>query len=160
MAEFEKAVERLLKIEGGLSDHPMDQGGLTKFGISQLAHPGLDIEHLTESQAREIYRREYWGPLWEKLDQALANKLFEMAVHMGQTAAVLIVQRAIRGMGNLEIAVDGRFGPQTLQAVRLAPGPALLRAIRVTLADFYVDVALRNHTQLVFLKGWMRRVLA
>lgn len=160
MAEFGPAVERLLKLEGGLAAHDDDRGGVTKYGISQRAHPTLSIEALTEAQARAIYQRDYWVPLWEKLDQAVANKLFEMAVHLGQSAAVRLTQQALRELGDREITIDGRFGPQTLQAMRLTPGPALLRAMRTTLADHYVDLIRNDPTQLAFLKGWMRRVLA
>lgn len=38
-----------------------DKGGPTKFGISQLSHPNIDVKSLTWAQAAEIYKREYWG---------------------------------------------------------------------------------------------------
>lgn len=57
-----------LNIEGGLSTDRSDPGNYrpdgtfvgTKFGISALAHPTLDIVNLTKEQALEIYRRDYW----------------------------------------------------------------------------------------------------
>lgn len=49
-------------LEGG-AKLVTDSGGLTKYGISANAHPGVDIAKLTEAQAMEIYRRQYVAPL-------------------------------------------------------------------------------------------------
>ena len=48
--DFDEAVTRTLEFEGGgkLHNNPGDRGGLTKWGISQNAFPGLDIANLTE----------------------------------------------------------------------------------------------------------------
>ncbi|MCS6267364.1 MAG: hypothetical protein H2174_07330 [Vampirovibrio sp.] len=32
---YEKSFEKILELEGGVSDHPNDRGGLTHFGITQ-----------------------------------------------------------------------------------------------------------------------------
>ena len=39
---------------------PDDPGGLTKYGVDQRSHPRVDIRNLTEKQALDIYRNEYW----------------------------------------------------------------------------------------------------
>jgi hypothetical protein len=51
--------------EGGatITQDPDDPGGTTKWGISGHAHPSLDIRSLTEEEAKEIARREYWEPV-------------------------------------------------------------------------------------------------
>ena len=43
MPIFEQAFAIVAGEEGGLCRDPGDPGGLTKFGISQRAYPGLDI---------------------------------------------------------------------------------------------------------------------
>lgn len=58
----EAALSFILKLEGG-PELVTDSGGLTKYGISQNANPGVDIANLTEAQAREIYRSKYLAPL-------------------------------------------------------------------------------------------------
>ena len=63
MSHFPRCIDRILAEEGGLSHHPRDPGGLTKFGISQRTYPDLDIRHLTRAQARAIYQRDFWQPL-------------------------------------------------------------------------------------------------
>lgn len=60
MSNFEKAMEFILKWEGGITT---DTGGLTKYGISQNAYPDLDIENLTVEQAKAIYKEDYWDKL-------------------------------------------------------------------------------------------------
>ena len=39
---------------------PDDPGGETKYGIDRRSHPGVDVAHLTQEEAAEIYWREYW----------------------------------------------------------------------------------------------------
>lgn len=60
MTDFEKAMEFVLKWEGGLTT---DTGGLTKYGISQKAYPDADIAGLTLDGAKHIYKRDYWDAL-------------------------------------------------------------------------------------------------
>lgn len=47
-------------VNGGYTNDPDDPGGETKWGISKLAHPDLDIENLTFEDAAKIYATEYW----------------------------------------------------------------------------------------------------
>ena len=58
MADFKKAIEFVLKHEDAklTGEVTHDSGGTTKFGISQRAHPLVDIENLSLSAAEEIYR--------------------------------------------------------------------------------------------------------
>lgn len=165
MAKFTDAVERVLQREGGLVDHPADRGGLTKFGISQRSYPDLDIASLTEEQAMEIYRRDFWDDAYDKIPlQQIANRLFDGAVNMGTVAAIRLLQESLCEI-RFGVAVDGRFGPQTMQAVKLAcqNGPhvtALFQAWRARHARHYIDLVLEDRTQLVFLDGWIRRAVA
>lgn len=163
MATFEQAVEGVLEHEGGYVCHPHDPGGETNFGISKRQYPDLDIKSLTRAQAVEIYRRDYWQDTFDKIPlQKIANKLFDGVVNCGPVTAVKILQRALGDIG-FGVDLDGRFGPQTLQAVKLAclsRTKPLLDAWRARLARHYVDLALQDQTQLVFLDGWLRRAVA
>lgn len=159
MAEFEPAVEAVLKLEGGLVDHPADRGGVTKYGISQRAHPELDIAAITEAEARARYKQQYWHPLFDRItDQAKANKIFDLCVNLGQTGGITLLQRALHEqMPTLDI--DGRFGAQTLMAVNLTPVRQFLRAVRAKQVRHYVDLAMADPQQLTFLDGWIRRAV-
>ena len=60
MDNFKRAIDFVLKWEGGYIYDPYDPGGETKYGISKRYHPNVDIKVLTKEQAREIYHRDYW----------------------------------------------------------------------------------------------------
>lgn len=171
MATFELAVDALLKKEGGAVDDAADHGGQTNFGISARRFPEIDLAQLTRGSAIELYRAHYWHPLYERIDaQAVANKLLELTVHMahadarpfwqGRLMGVQIVQQACRALGDREISVDGMFGPQTLQAIRLERPEALLAAIQVQQCRHYLTIADRDESQRKFLRGWLRRAVA
>lgn len=96
MEVFERAVRKVINLEGGLSLDPDDRGNWTggqkgvgelrgtKFGISAMSHPNLDIASLTVDDAIGIYRRDYWDALdADSLPPALAVVAFDAAVNSG-----------------------------------------------------------------------------
>lgn len=160
MADFEQAVQRILQLEGGRSNHPADRGGLTKYGISQRAYPKLSIDALTEGQAREIYRRDYWQPNFDRIaDQSKAGKLLDLCVNLGPKGGVTVLQQALNDEG-CAVEVDGQFGPRSLMAVNLMPLREFLRTVRARQVRHYVDLTLKDASQLAFLDGWIRRAVA
>lgn len=85
---FEKAIDFVLSIEGGYVNDPSDPGGETKYGISKRAYPNVDIANLTESAAKEIYKRDYWDSLGcDNLVLGLDIVAFDTAVNMGRAVA-------------------------------------------------------------------------
>lgn len=86
MTDFRRCLAFVLKWEGGdkITRDPRDPGGTTKYGISQRAHPSLDIESLTEAQAAAIYEIEYWRPTGcDGLAWPLNLCAFDCAVNQG-----------------------------------------------------------------------------
>jgi lysozyme family protein len=161
MMDFDQAFERLRGHEGGFTQDRTDSGnwtggevGLgtckgTKYGISAAAYPGEDIEHLTIERARELYRRDYWGPAGcDCVPDAMRFDLFDMAVNSGVKAAVRALQKAA---GQTE---DGVLGPRTLQAVQSMPALRLVarfngaRLLHVTEARAWPSYG----------RGWARRI--
>ena len=61
---FEEAFDKLMKYEGGYSDHEADSGGKTNYGISEYAARKYgyekEVKDLTIDDAREIYYQAYW----------------------------------------------------------------------------------------------------
>lgn len=82
--------------------------------------------------------------------------MFNAAVQHGTKTAVRMLQAAVG------VHTDGRIGPVTRQAVIQAnlENPSRLMA-RVTALRlrYYADI-LQNPKQLVFAKGWLRRIAA
>lgn len=160
---FDEAFERVIGHEGGYQDNPADRGNYTggainagelkgtKFGISAAAYPGEDIRNMTLERAREIYKRDYWGPAGcDAVPGALRFDLFDMAVHSGVKAAIKALQRAV---GEVE---DGILGARTLQAISTLSTAQLL--YRMTAARLVALTQVSDRAWSEFGRGWVRRV--
>lgn len=178
MAIFEDAIGYVLDNEGGYAEHPSDPGGATFWGISLRYLKGRgekgdidgdgdidadDIRELTRAQAIGFYRADFWDKL--KLDklkkQAVATRVFDMAVNMGPRAAVKIAQRAYNDIlkkgDETKLKLDGKLGPKTRKALDRFDSVKMMVALREWHAAFYRDLVKRNPKLKVFLIGWLRR---
>lgn len=148
---FDKAFEQLIGNEGGYVNDPRDPGGETKYGISKLAYPGEDIAGLTLERAKELYRRDYWGPVgcdaWPDL---VKFEVFDIAVNVGVKTAVMMLQRAV------DAGVDGVIGPQTTMRVQSAAGDWVVRRLVAQRIRYYADLK----TWPTYGRGWMLRIAA
>lgn len=158
MADFRRAVEVMLSHEGGWSDDPTDPGGRTRWGISQRSYPDVDVENLTREAAIAIYRRDWWdrygyGAI---VDQALATKIFDLAVNVGAKRAHMLLQQALRAAG-ATVRVDGVLGPATIAAIAAVKPGELLAALRSEAAGFYRILELRSPPLGRFINGWLNR---
>lgn len=154
MADFESAVSKTLRWEGGYVNDPRDPGGETRYGISKRAYPDEDIGNLTLDRAKFLYRRDYWSKIRgdEIGDQPVAEKLFDLAVNIGVSKAVRLLQQVVGGL-----TVDGVMGPQTMAAVRqFAPGAGVLAdRLRLAAIAYYVELSGFQ----TYGRGWIRRAL-
>ena len=90
-ANWTKAIDFVLKWEGGYVHDPLDPGGETNFGISKKSYPDLDIKNLTKEQAVEIYKRDYWlATKCDTLPYPLDIIVFDTAVNMGRSRATIL----------------------------------------------------------------------
>jgi lysozyme family protein len=153
---FNRAIEIVLKHEGGYVSHPADPGGETNFGISKRSHPDVDIKNLTREKAIEIYHQKYWLPVYDRLPAEIAIKVFDASVNMGGKRAHGYLQAALRSVG-VTVAIDGALGPKTEAAVESVNERELLAAYRSELAGHYRLVAKVRPDMDVFLEGWLRR---
>ena len=79
-------VERIIVREGGskLTRDPDDQGGTTKYGISQRAHKDVDIENVPHEKAVSIYNEHYVKPSKAaSFPSELQEIYLDMVVNMG-----------------------------------------------------------------------------
>ena len=149
--KFEDALPIILRHEGGatITDDPRDPGGLTKFGISQRAFPDLDIRSLTEADAAAIYRREYWDRVkCDSLPAHLRLPVFDMAVNMGVSRAITLLQRACG------VVQDGLLGPNTIRAAERLP-EALARLCAERALAY---TGMRGFD--TYGRGWLRRTFS
>lgn len=158
MANFDKAVAKVLEHEGGYVNDPVDAGGETKYGITKRTYPTLDIKNLTINEAKVIYYRDFW--LKENIDKIehdeLAQKVFDTGVNMGASRAIKFLQEAANKLG-AKLVVDGGLGPKTLEIVNRLEGQKLLTVFRELQAAYYQDIVKRKPEQAKFLKGWLKR---
>lgn len=141
--------------EGGdqTTDHAADRGGLTRFGISQNAFPGLDIAALDREDAQLIYYEHYWlAAHCNELPDVLREIVFDCAVNQGVRTAIRLLQRAIG------TAADGVFGPKSRAALRLADPFHTFFNILSGRRRRYVALCRRDQRQLAHLNGWLNRL--
>ncbi|VAX03465.1 Lysozyme (N-acetylmuramidase) family [hydrothermal vent metagenome] len=158
MADFNKAIGKTLAHEGGakFTDDPTDRGGATKYGISQRAYPNVDIRNLTEQQARDIYKRDYWDRIRadEMTSQAIAENIFDTAVNMGVRTASRLAQVAL----DIEPA-DGIIGSQSLKTINAADESSFIANYTIAKIARYTYICNRNKSQKKYLLGWINRAL-
>ena len=158
---FEQAAKYTFEEEGVSSDHPDDRGGKTKYGISQRAFPDLDIENLTQDEAKQIFREKYWeGPGFDRIpDDVLAVKTFDHGVNLGPGAAGKLLQRALNDVSPTEepLVTDGKIGPKSLARMTRVPDEELLDAFVKRIKKRYGDIVENDPTQAKFLRTWIRR---
>lgn len=158
---FDEAFARVLGHEGGYSGDSNDRGNWTsgeigkgkllgtKFGISAMSYPHLDIPGLTKDEAKAIYKKDFWDRVQgDELHAALAYQLFDAAVNHGTGTAIRLLQRA------LDMADDGRWGPLTRKRVILSNTDDTLKKFNAERIVFYTKLS----TFPRYGRGWMRRV--
>jgi lysozyme family protein len=163
MAEFAAAVERILKWEGGYVDDPDDPGGATKWGISTrwlraIGDP-RDVASLSQDGAIELYRAHWWHRYGygEIESQAVAERVFGLAIHAGPMQAHKVLQRALRANGQSQVFDDGLIGGITLRAIPLVDEKSLVVAWRSEMAGFYRVLLAKDPVREKWKRGWLRR---
>lgn len=134
-----------------------DPGGLTKFGIDQRSHPGLNIKALTRERAIEIYAHEYWTPVRaSELPDGFAEVCFDIAVNNGRGQAVMLLQRACQQTAAPALVVDAHIGPKTIAAAREAGVDGVRRLLELR-HGFYRQLAADKPRMHKYLRGWLNR---
>jgi lysozyme family protein len=150
LSDFDKALDFVLRWEGGKVDDPHDRGGRTNRGITQLTYnawrqannlPIDDVWESTLAEAADIYQKRFWGPSGaDKEAWPLNLALMDFAVHSGPTRAKQKLQEIRTG------GVTGLTVQETAEALVAKRRLFLQRIVK------------GNPSQQKFLKGWMNRV--
>ena len=157
---WELAKKTTLKIEGEFQKALNDRGNWTsgivgvgelkgtKYGICAMSYPDVDIYNLTEEQAIEIYRRDYWcATKCDSLPDALSVAVFDYAIHSSPKTAIKDLQKA------LGVTVDGIIGNQTIGACNRLP----LKKIIIKYFDNRLDHMIHCKGWQENCKGWVNR---
>lgn len=140
-----------------------DRGGPTKFGITQATlsryrgEPvtALDVETLTEAEAREIYRFLFIEqPGFDHIaNDDLRSLVVDCGVNHNMRDAVVMLQRAVGA------TPDGVFGPKTIAAVNAGEPLRHYLNLCAERTCFYGKIVTHDPTQLENLNGWLNRAM-
>lgn len=149
MTKFDLVFDRLMGHEGGYVNDPADPGGETKFGISKRSYPNENIKDLTAERAKEIFRRDFWGPIGaERYSAGVAFQLADFAYNSGPDVAIRYLQRAVG------VADDGRWGPVSQAAADAMSESDTIMRLNGERLDFMTR--LKNWPDAG--RGWARRI--
>ncbi|HWV15512.1 MAG TPA: glycosyl hydrolase 108 family protein [Cellvibrio sp.] len=158
MASYNDAIVITLAREGGsrFTDIANDRGGATKYGISQAAYPTLDIPNLTEQQARDIYKRDYWDRIRgdDIQSQIIAENIFDTAVNMGTRTASRLVQITLS-----ITPADGIIGSESLAVINQQDEKNFVAYFTLAKIARYAKICMDDRSQSKFLLGWINRAL-
>lgn len=164
----------VLRNEGGYVDDPRDSGGETMFGITVAVarangYNGA-MKNLPQALARDIYRKRYVeGPGFDRvmpLSTHIAAELVDTGVNMGPTVAGRFLQRALNGLEDAGLLVDGDVGNKTVAALNLflkkrgkEGETRLLALLNALQGTRYIELAEGRSANRAFLFGWLARIL-
>lgn len=157
---FDKAFELVVGHEGGFTDDRRDRGNWTsgkigvgqlkgtKFGVSAMAYPNLDIKNLTLDQAKDIYLRDYWNKArCDDLPDGIDYLVFDAAINHGIGNAAKLLQRSVGAVD------DGVIGPKTIALVKTKDPKATIKEFAVRRFLFWAGIK----TFATYGLGWFRR---
>lgn len=150
---FLTAFDKLLKHEGGYSDHAADPGGKTRYGVTEAVAREVgyrgDMRELPIELAQRIYKDLYWDAVQaENLPPDVRYIVFDGAVNSGVSQSVKWLQRAC-GVND-----DGVIGPVTIRAASALHAEGLKRRILAQRLRFMAK--LPNWP--AFSRGWANRI--
>ncbi len=159
---FDVVFDRTIGNEGEFQKDSRDRGNWTsgvvgqgelkgtKFGLSAMTYPHLDIEKITVSQAKAIYYEDWWVALkMDSYPSALAYQMFDAAINHGSGRAIQFIQRAVG------VKDDGIFGPKTLKAISAMNINDVLMLFIAERLQYFTEVK----TWDAYGKGWTRRMV-
>jgi lysozyme family protein len=173
--QAEKAiVSTILKEGSAYTNNPVDRGGPTKWGVTQVMfskyYPGRSVETCMYDEAYNVYMKEFWiKPKWDQIDaidSVLAYRMFDWGVNSGPSRPVQALQRALnvlnqQGKDYPDVTVDGALGPATIGALRSlvgkrgTDGVKVIRGMVQSLQSvFYIELAEKTPSQETFEYGW------
>jgi len=157
---LDRAMQHVLKEEGGFVNHPKDPGGMTNLGVTArvweewVGHP-VDEKQMKALQPADViplYQRKYWNATrCSDLPSGLDLCVFDTAVNSGPGRAVKLLQ------GCLGVAADCAVGNNTLAAIAQFKNQALIDLIN-GYCDSRQAFLASLPTFSTFGKGWTARV--
>jgi lysozyme family protein len=158
---FNKVFDRIIGHEGGFQNMRNDRGNWTsgvvgvgelkgtKFGLSAMTYPSLDIKSITMDQAKAIYFEDWWVRLkMENFREAMQYQFFDAAINHGVHNSSRMLQRAVGAYD------DGIIGPKTIAAKNQIELNDMLMLFIAERILFFTKVGAFD----MYGRGWMVRM--
>ena len=154
---FENALDRVLAVEGGYSNHAKDPGGPTNRGVTLATFSAFkrrpcsiaELRSISELDVSAIYKAQYWDAVkGDDLPAGLDYVLFDYAVNSGPGRAVRELQHAVG------IQADGVMGAMTMQSVKARDPAQVIAAVCAQRLAFLKTLK----TWRTFGNGWSTRI--
>lgn len=140
-----------------MTNDPLDGGGRTQYGISEVANPEAWSDgHVTEDEARAIYLHKYvQHPGFSKLPLILQPICIDWGVASGPPLVVGELQTL------LKVKVDHLLGAATLAAIPTTPEGVVRLQNRLVVARVKQvgRIIAKDSSQAKYVNGWLNRAL-
>ena len=161
MKGYDDAFIFVVGAEGGFTDDPNDRGNWdsgvigkgnlkgTKYGISAMSYPNLDIEHLSLEDAKIIYRTDYWNPMGcADVSYSKGLVIFDCAVNQGRRRSAKFAQQV---SGSI---VDGIIGKHSITSVQMMSNDSFVTKFLKLREEHYRSLSTFSR----YGKGWLNRL--
>lgn len=162
MSRFDEILAVTFGVEGGNVNNPLDHGGATNLGVTQIAYdnyrhfkglPQQPVSMCTTAEATDLYDIFYYQESQSECYAAPVDLMvFDCAVNSGVGRAVKMLQQLVGA------TVDGSAGPGTIAAVAAQDPMDLSARYCESRKAYYRSICLANPSQNIFLNGWLNRV--
>ncbi len=186
MNKFEKAFNKIKKLEAGYVFDKDDKGGETYEGIARNYHPDWEgwgiIDQLKNEKkfpeslksnkelnaaVKSFYKDKFWDVLeLDNYPDIIALELFEEAVNCGIKRAVRFMQNTANILNNNQkyypdIRVDGVLGKKTKEAfakcIKRHDKQTVFNVLNIFQGAFYLELMIKNPVYEKYI-GWFKRV--
>lgn len=157
-SRYQVLLRRILRHEGGFSNHPKDPGGATNFGITQRTYDAwrmeqgnrvLPVSRIQDHEVESIYEERYWDAIkGPSLPVGLDYAMLDFAVNSGPYRAIKTLQTIVG------VKADGFLGPRTRAAMLTSSDPHLIEELCEHRLRFLQGLS----TWSTFGRGWQSRV--
>lgn len=172
MADFKRALDRTLTMEGKYNNDFTDPGGETYKGISRRYNPewmgwdvidskksksgfpvNLEDDNSLQNLVEIIYKKKYWTVTKgeETISQVKAESVFDYSVNVGTYQCAKDLQSV------LKVVLDGVIGPITISALNSAECVGFMNSFMLSKITRYLIISNNNKNLRKYFYGWVNR---
>ena len=174
MADFKKALEGVLKAEGGYVNDPDDTGGETYKGVSRRFNSkwqgwvlvdllkqkanfpaNLDYNDELQKHVADLYEQNYWDRVSgdDIANQEIAESIFDFAVNAGVKTSSRLAQTCV------EAKADGVIGANTIIKINNANTDLFIATFALLKISRYIAICEGKPVNRKYFFGWVRRAM-